>query len=109
MDIDRTLVNAIKQNFANRPSAELHEAAQATDEVRWSIEAVTAAREVLADRAEPRAPKPPYAPPPDYSPPPLSPLGPWGIFHMGLSVLGILLGVFTGRYIVYLPKKENRT
>ncbi len=58
MSLDRTLVAAIKNNFAGKPSGQLQFIAESTDEGRWSPEAVAAAEEILRDRAEGRAQEP---------------------------------------------------
>lgn len=69
MDTDRSLIETIKQTFAEYSSAQLKKIASAEDFAEWSPEAVEAAREVLAARklapeSEPLSPREPPAPPP---------------------------------------------
>jgi hypothetical protein len=67
MSLDRHLIDTIKQHFARKSSAQLQVIAQANDPDRWSVEAISAAREVLLAREEGQAQEPLV---PEVEPPP---------------------------------------
>jgi hypothetical protein len=51
MSADAELIRTIKGHFARKTSTQLREILQSKDQERWSPEAFTAAREILAERA----------------------------------------------------------
>jgi hypothetical protein len=96
MSLDRHLVDAIKEHFARKTSAQLQVIVQVADPERWSPEGIVAAGEALRDRLAGRTPEPleaeeerlpPPAPPDPYSLAFLMALGTLGGF--GLSSLAI--------------------
>jgi hypothetical protein len=50
MSLDRQLIDTIKMHFDRKSSAQLQEIVEATNQDRWSAEAIAAADEVLLDR-----------------------------------------------------------
>ena len=87
MSDNRQLVDAIKTRFARRSTAQLELVAGGTQPQRWSAEAVTAARETLAERRsgdaqEPETPEEDELPEYHYEPDDLA--------------LGVLSGLLTG-------------
>src|SRR4051812_10316992 len=62
------IIDTIKTNFARKSSVQLQEIVQATNQERWSPEAVAAAAEVLHDRMSGSAQEPAV---PEVEPPPL--------------------------------------
>jgi len=50
MSLDRQLIHTIKMHFDRKSSAQLQEIVEATNQDRWSAEAIAAADEVLLDR-----------------------------------------------------------
>ncbi len=99
MSHDRRLIDSIKANFARKSLAQLQVVAGETDRERWSLHAVTAANEVLHDRAERRALEP-DAPEADEEPSEF-------IYEPDAVELGVLAGLLMGFVVVpYLRRVE---
>jgi hypothetical protein len=90
MSDDRNLIEAIKAHFARKSSAQLQAIAEASDQERWSPEAIAAAGELLQERMAGRAPEPLVAEEerPDPAPHP----DPFSLAFLGLGALGGLSG-----------------
>jgi hypothetical protein len=91
MTQDRQLIDTIKINFARKSSAQLQDIQRSNDPARWSLEAMTAAKEVLEDRLAGRAQEPQA---PEEEPPPPDPN------DFGVLALGVLVGALTGNFII---------
>jgi len=100
MNIDRELVDRIKEHFAGKKSVQLQGLLQSDDRERWSAEAITAAEEVLDERAAGRADEPAVEEP-ELGKLPAPPLLPYGI--------GFFFGVLSGiaAYQILDIRKRN--
>jgi hypothetical protein len=95
MNLDRCLIESIKVHFSRKSTAQLHDIVDSNDQEQWSLEASSAAQEILNDRLDGRA-KEPLEPEVERLPPPVR----VDAFGVSLLAFGALAGIALGYIVV---------